>query len=266
MAAFTVLFFGDIVGRPGRNLLKEQASVLRNKFCPDLVVANGENASGGLGIEAKTASEIFDAGVDLITTGNHIWSKKEAYPYLEQNSARIIRPLNYPQDCPGKGWTIWTSSSGVKVSLINVLGRVFIDDLVDCPFRALDKVLDAKPQDVKICLVDFHAEATSEKLALAYYLDGRVSAVLGTHTHVQTSDERILTGGTGYITDVGMCGPYNSILGVRPELIVKRFLTAMPQKFELANGARILNGVILKLDVETGKTLEISRINSVFSV
>ena len=240
--------------------MAERLPELRQQYQPDVVIANGENAAGGLGIDIRTAEEIFNAGVDLITTGNHVWNKKEIYGYLEQNQSRMIRPQNYPGGAPGRGWLIWESKAGRRLLVINILGRVFMPDLVDCPFRAVEQVVTGQHAD--FVLVDFHGEATSEKIAMGYFLAGRVSAVLGTHTHVQTADERILPGGTAYITDTGMCGPYEGIIGVNAEFIVKRFLTALPVRFDVAKGRRQLNGVLLRLE-ENGSASEIQRINVV---
>lgn len=253
-----VLFLGDIVGRPGRRAVKELLPSLYEKYDPHLVIANGENAAGGNGITRKTADEIFLSGVDILTMGNHVWDQKEVYDFIDRGD-RIVRPANYPPDTPGRGYMITYSRDNNKVGIINLSGRVYLPAL-DCPFRMLDEILPIINKQTKITIVDFHAEATSEKMALAWYADGRVSAVIGTHTHIQTADERILPGGTGYITDAGMTGPQNSILGVKVEPVIQKFLTQRPVRFEVASGSVQLNAVYLEIDHEKGITTTIKRI------
>ncbi len=263
MEPFKLLFLGDVVGKVGRKALSVSVPELRRRFSPDVVIANGENSAGGLGIDPGTAEEIYRSGVDLITTGNHIWNKKEVFPYIDKNQDRIIRPLNFAPGGPGKGFMKWTSPAGVKVGVINAIGRVFMPDLADCPFRAIEKVLANELSDCKVVLVDFHAEATSEKVAMGYFLDGKVAVVLGTHTHVQTADERVLPKGTAYISDVGMCGPKESVIGVEPELIVQRFYSGVPLRFEVGKGEPMVNGIVVTCNPETGLASEIERINEV---
>lgn len=258
---FTILFLGDIVGKPGRRTVTGFMPELKAKYAPDMIIANGENSAGGLGIDPGTAQEIYAAGVDVITTGNHVWSKKEINDYLDRESHRIVRPENYAEGAPGKGVLVWQAPTGVRVLVLNLLGRVFMSDLVDCPFRTADKVLADFKGQYDLAFIDFHAEASSEKVALGYYLDSRVSVIVGTHTHVQTADDRILPGGTAYITDVGMCGPYDGVIGVKAEFIVKRFLTGLPVRFDLAKGVRQVNGVVVRLDEESGRATSMERIS-----
>ena len=253
-----ILFIGDIVGKPGRKAVRELLPDLVNRFKIDLVVANGENASGGIGISAKEADELLTSGIHVLTSGNHIWKKKEIQAYIQQNPD-LIRPANYPEGTPGHGLVIKETKSGHKVAVVNLLGRIFME-AVDCPFRRAIKEWAKIVKETPVILVDFHAEATSEKLALGWFLDGKVSAVLGTHTHVQTSDERILPQGTAYMTDVGMTGPSDSVIGVKKELAIERFLTQLPHKFEVASREILLEGAVLSLDAETGKAITITRI------
>lgn len=256
---FKILFLGDIVGKPGRRAVSEHLVSLKEELQPNLVIANGENSAGGVGIETKLAEEIFHYGVDVITTGNHIWNRREIFPYLETNAHRIIRPGNYPEGAAGKGFCL-LEKDGLKIAIVNAQGRVFMAELVDCPFRYLDKLLQNELQGCDLIFVDFHAEATSEKMAFGNYLDGRVSVVVGTHTHVQTADERILPKGTAYISDVGMCGPRDSVIGGETEKIVKRFITGIPHKFDVADAKGMINGVIVSFDKQTKKTAKIERV------
>ncbi|MGB9887419.1 MAG: TIGR00282 family metallophosphoesterase [Moorellales bacterium] len=249
---------GDIVGRPGRRALRRLLPGLLAEVGPDLVVANGENAAGGNGITRAVAAELFSAGVNVITTGNHVWDQKEALELLDEE-ARILRPANYPAGAPGQGWGVFRTRSGQPVGVMNLSGRVFQSDL-DCPFRLADALVEQMRERTPVILVDFHAEATSEKQAFAWYLDGRVSAVLGTHTHVQTNDARILPGGTAYITDLGMTGPRDSVLGVKREIVIRKFLSQMPVRFEVASGPVQMDGVVLEVDAETGKAQSIRAI------
>jgi metallophosphoesterase (TIGR00282 family) len=254
-----ILFIGDIVGKPGRQAVSRELHRLVDRYNIDMVIANGENASGGFGITTETARELFACGVHLFTSGNHIWDKKEALEYLKKEE-RIIRPANYPDGAPGKGSVVFTTPGGVKVGVLNLEGRVFMDAL-DCPFRAADREVAALAAVTPVIIVDFHAEATSEKSSLGWYLDGRVSAVVGTHTHVQTADERLLTAGTAYISDVGMTGAFDSVIGVRKEEPIYRFLTQLPAKFEVAKKDIRMNAVVLTIDEASGKALGIERIN-----
>jgi len=253
-----ILFIGDIVGRPGRQAVAQMLPGLKEELSPDFVIANGENAAGGMGITQETAVEILQAGVDVITLGNHVWRRPEVYPYLDEEP-RILRPANYPSGVPGRGWEVYSTGTGEPVGVVNVCGRVFMDDLEN-PFRAADSILETLAPETSVILVDFHAEATSEKAAFGWYLAGRVGAVIGTHTHVQTADERILPGGTAYITDVGMTGPVDSVIGVKTDLIISRFLTQMPSKFEVAEGDVLLSAVIVDLDASTGSAVGIERL------
>jgi len=251
----TVLFIGDIVGRPGRKALKVWLPQWRSAHEVDFVVANGENAAGGMGMTVKIYQELLDTGIDLLTSGNHIWSKKEIFPILE-TSNRLLRPANYPEGVPGKGWAVHTIR-GQTALIANLEGRVFMKSL-ECPFRTMDRLLDGF--DGKLVLVDFHAEATSEKIALGWYLDGRATAVVGTHTHVQTADEGLLPNGTAYITDLGMTGPVYSVIGMKQDVVMHRFLTQMPARFEVASGRVAISGALVRIDAETGKALTIERV------
>ena len=250
-----ILFIGDIIGRPGRNALKTWLQPWVEARAIDLVVGNGENAAGGMGLTTRVFDDLLAMGIDVITSGNHIWSKKEIYPILD-SSDRLLRPANYPENVPGKGWTSHTTHDQ-KVLIINLEGRVFMKSL-ECPFKTVDKILEEF--DGKIVLVDFHAEATSEKIALGWYLDGRVSAMVGTHTHVQTADETILPRGTAYISDLGMTGPMDSVIGMKKDVVLHRFLTQMPSKFEVAKGRTVISGALVEIDPETGRAISIERI------
>ena len=251
-----ILAIGDIIGKPGRKAVKEILPGLRDKHGIDLVIGNGENAAGGLGLTPETAEELFQSGIDVITSGNHIWACKEIVPYLDSGTA-VLRPLNYPVGNPGRGYL---HKKGVLV--VNLIGRVFISHF-DCPFRAMDQLLaEYKGRSVPI-IVDFHAEASSEKVAMGRYLDGRVSAVLGTHTHVGTVDARILPGGTAYVTDIGMVGPIDSVIGDDTEAVINRFLTLIPSRLSVGRGEVSFDAVLVEVDVKTGKALNIQRIHEV---
>jgi len=253
-----LLFIGDIVGRAGRKLLGEQLGRLIDKQMVDLVVANGENAAAGFGLTASVLKELYDAGVDVVTSGNHIWDKKEINDSLERDQ-RLLRPANYPPGMPGRGTGVYETAAGTKVAVVNLEGRVFMKNL-DCPFRAANELVADLRQQTPIILVDFHAEATSEKQALGYYLSGKVSAVIGTHTHVQTADERILDGHTGYLTDAGMTGSQDAIIGNQKEPALERFLTQMPVRLEAAKKDPLLCGALLTINEETGRCEAIERI------
>lgn len=258
-----ILFIGDVVGRPGRKALKDNLKGLKVEFHPELVIANGENAAGGNGITKDTAKDLINCGVDIITMGNHVWDKKDVLKFIS-NSEHIIRPANYPPGTPGQGYKILKIDNDLEVAVINLSGRVFMDAL-DCPFRKADDLLmqiKEMHDRIRVIFIDFHAEATSEKKAMGYYLDGRVSAVCGTHTHVQTADECILPGGTAYITDVGMTGPSNSVIGVDIDIILRKFTTQIPERFEVAKGFYQLNAVIIDIDEVTGKATNINRIQN----
>jgi metallophosphoesterase (TIGR00282 family) len=253
-----ILFIGDIFGRAGRDAVQDFVPDIVKEHNVTVVIANGENAAGGTGITPKIAEQLFAAGIDVLTSGNHIWQKKEIIDYIRQEQ-RLLRPLNYPPGTPGVGSCVITTADGVKMAVINAAGRVFMDTY-GCPFRALDQELEHVRQQTKNIFVDFHAEATAEKYALGWYLDGRVSAVIGTHTHVQTADERILSQGTAYISDAGMTGAKDAVIGVRTELAIRKFLTYMPVRFESSRENPSLNGVIVTLDPQTGVALRIERI------
>jgi metallophosphoesterase (TIGR00282 family) len=254
------LFLGDIVGRPGRNIVKHFIPILRERYALDAVIANGENAAGGTGIDYSTANELFDTGLDVITLGNHVWKRKETPEVLKQHAGKIVRPLNLPIDVPGVGVTKFVTNSGVAINVINLIGRIFMNEIADCPFRIIDNLLKNELKNEKIIFVDIHAEATSEKSAMAWFLDGRVTAVCGTHTHVQTADERVLPQGLAFISDAGMCGARDGVLGVEHEPIIRRFLTGMPVQFSVPKGAAMLNGVVVSCDESSGKATEIERI------
>jgi len=253
-----ILFIGDVVGRAGRRAVREVLPLLKREEEIDFVVANGENAAGGIGITPEKAEELLSMGVDVITSGNHIWKKREILPYLDRHP-RILRPANYPPGAPGRGSGVYTARDGTRVAVLNLEGRVFMRPL-ESPFRVSEQQIEILKGQTPIVIVDFHAEATSEKMAMGWFLDGEVTAVIGTHTHVQTSDERILPGGTAYITDAGMTGPVNSVIGMKKEIAIQGFLTQLPNRFEVATGEVELQGVILEVEETTGRALEIRRI------
>ena len=254
-----LLFIGDIVGRPGRDLVRRGVGALREYHQVDLVIANAENAAAGFGITRELGEQILDAGVDVMTSGNHIWDKKEAIDYIGIEP-RLLRPLNFPAGVPGNGSYVARTESGIPVGVINAMGRVFMLN-IDDPFSGLLREIDKVRQRARVVFVDFHAEATSEKVAMGWHLDGRVTAMVGTHTHVQTADERILPKGTAYLTDVGMSGPHDSVIGVDVNAALGRFLNAMPTRFETASGNPRLNGVIIEADEVTGLATDIERIS-----
>ncbi|MBN1459552.1 MAG: TIGR00282 family metallophosphoesterase [Armatimonadetes bacterium] len=256
-----VLFIGDVVGRPGRQALRACLPELVHRHEIDFTIANGENAAGGLGITPAVAEELFAAGVDALTTGNHVWRHKTFIEYA-QTELRVVRPANYPPGTPGRGAHIYVTPRSGSIGVLSVAGRVFMEPL-DCPFRAADREIEALRGKTDMIVVDIHAEATSEKVALGWYLDGRVAAALGTHTHVQTADERVLPNGTAYITDAGMTGPRDSVIGIKQHAIIERFLTSMPTKFEVATGPVVLNGVVVAIDEETGTARSIERVMEV---
>ena len=254
-----VLFVGDIVGKPGRTAVRHFVPILRERHGLDLCVGNSENSAGGAGITPESAEDLLEAGLDLLTGGNHTWSKREILPYLARSGSRQLRPANYPDGAPGRGHGVVTSRDGRKLGVVNLEGRVFMKPL-DCPFRAAERLVEELREQTPCILVDMHCEATSEKNAMGHFLDGRVSAVLGTHTHVQTADERVLRGGTAYQTDVGMCGPWDSVIGLRKESAIERFLTARHTPFETAQGETVLQGAIVDIDDQTGRARSILRI------
>jgi len=248
-----ILAVGDIIGRPGRQAVQKLLPDLRQQYGLDLVIANGENTAGGLGLTSTTAQELFNAGVDVLTSGNHIWAQKEIIPYLD-GEMPILRPLNYPPSVPGRGYIV--NSQAV---VVNLIGRTFMGNF-DCPFRAMDKLLAELEPKPPVIIVDFHAEATSEKVAMGRYLDGRVSAVLGTHTHVGTIDAQLLPQGTAYVTDIGMTGPTNSVIGDETETVLQRFLTAIPHHLSVGKGKVMFNAIMVRIDDDSGRALSIDRI------
>lgn len=250
-----VLFVGDVVGKPGRDVLGRRLGGLQKRFGADFTVVNAENAAGGKGITPEIGGEIFRLGTDVISSGNHIWAQQSVNAYID-GEARLLRPANYPPGAPGSGLFVGQSRDGVTVAFISLQGRVFMPP-IDCPFRTLDRLLEEIGDRTRVILVDMHAEATSEKQSMGWYSDGRVSAVLGTHTHVPTADARILPGGTAYCTDVGMTGPYDSVIGTRPDLAIERLLTARPVRFHVASGNLRVAGAVVDIDVESGKATSI---------
>lgn len=255
-----ILFIGDIVGRPGRDLLRHGLAALAAHHNVDLVIANVENAAAGHGITPAIADDLFEYGVHVMTGGNHTWDKKEIFPYIAKQP-RMIRPANFPDGAPGLGRFVARAENGVMVGVVNVMGRVFMTPLDD-PFRVvLEQIALVKADGAQLVFVDFHAEATSEKVAMGWHLDGQATVVVGTHTHVQTADNRVLPKGTAYITDVGMTGPHDSVIGVDRISVVHRFLSAMPQRFDTATENPRLNGIVVRADETTGTALEISRVN-----
>lgn len=254
-----VLFMGDVMGAPGARAIQTFLPSLRAQVHPDLVIANGENMADGAGMNQANAELLFDAGVDVITNGNHVWDKAQTWSLIAQDS-RLLRPHNMPPGSPGSGWWVGRLSSGIQVGVLNLLGTTFMHPVVGCPFRHADAVLETKPSDVKIIIVDFHAETTLEKTALGWYLNGRVSAVLGTHTHIPTADERVLAGGTAYITDVGMCGCYDSAIGLGIENALQRFVAKRPAPYDVAAGRATLCAVLVEIDDSTGRAIAIQRI------
>jgi len=253
-----IMMIGDICGQPGRRTAAYFIPILKEQYNLNLVIANGENSAGGVGITANVLKELLEMGIDSITTGNHVWDKKEVFDFIDTEDDYLIRPANYPPGTPGKGYHILTIQNH-KVAIVNLLGRVFMPP-IDCPFRAADQILSEIKNKCEVIIIDFHAEATSEKLALGYYLDGQVTCVAGTHTHIQTADERIFPHGTAYISDIGMVGSWNSILGVDKEPVIKKFLTGLPAKFNVAADTEaIFCAIIIKID-SANKITEIIRI------
>lgn len=242
-----ILFISDIFGKPGREALLAKLSWLKEEYSADFVIANGENTASGAGITTKIAEKLLAGGVDIITTGNHVWRQKEVLPFLNR-SEQIIRPANYLAENPGRGWTV-AERDGVRLAVVNLSGNLYIGAPLGA-FQVIDEVLGEIPEDIKHIFLDFHAEATSEKVAMGHYLDGRVTAVVGTHTHVQTADAKVLPRGTAYITDAGMTGPRNSVIGVNKQIIIQRFLTQMPVRFEVAEDDVWIEGVLVSTDDE----------------
>jgi metallophosphoesterase (TIGR00282 family) len=251
------LIVGDVVGKPGREILKKYLDKKKSDY--DFIIINGENAAGGFGITGKLADEFFSWGIDVITGGNHIWDKREMYEYLDNND-NVLRPLNYPMGVPGSGYVIKRAKNGDKVAVVSLQGRVFMTP-IDCPFTKIEELFWEIGEDVKTIIIDVHAEASSEKVAMGWFLDGRTSLVFGTHTHVQTSDNKILPKGTGYITDVGMTGSQNGVIGMSVESIIPKFLTSLPQRFQIAEGNERINGLDVEIDTETGVCKKIERVD-----
>ncbi|MGQ9647451.1 MAG: TIGR00282 family metallophosphoesterase [Thermodesulfobacteriota bacterium] len=253
-----ILFIGDIVGKAGRRAIERLLARVVAEHEVDFIIANGENAAGGMGLTPPIAMEILGEGVDVITSGNHIWAKKEIIPFLEEEN-RLLRPANYPAGVPGRGAGVFRARNGKKIGVINLEGRVFMKHL-DCPFRIGEKEIERLKQEADGLIIDFHAEATSEKVAMGWFMSGKVSAVLGTHTHIQTCDERVLDGGTAYITDVGMTGPLDSVIGIRKEIALNRLLSQIPWKFDVASRGIELQGVVVEVDDQTGRSKHIRRL------
>ncbi len=254
-----VLFIGDIIGKPGRHFLKEKLTGFRRDREIDLCIANAENGSGGFGLTPDSADTLFASGIDVLTSGNHIWDRKVVMPYLDREE-RLLRPANYPPGTPGKGELLISTRRGTPVGIMNLQGRAFMP-AIDCPFRATEPPLARLKQEAKVIIVDFHAEATAEKLAMGWFLSGKVSAVIGTHTHVQTADERILEGGTAYITDVGMTGSIDGVIGMRKKEAIQRFVTHLPNRFVPATSDVRMMAVCIDVDETTGRAIAIERIN-----
>ncbi|WLR52406.1 TIGR00282 family metallophosphoesterase [Bacillus tianshenii] len=253
-----IMFIGDVVGSPGRNMVREFVPKLKKKYYPDLTIINGENAAGGKGITQKIYKQLLDSGAQVVTLGNHAWDNREVFEFIDDASA-LVRPANFPEGTPGKGYRI-INTNGVEVAVINLQGRTFLP-AIDCPFRKLDAILEEVYKRTPLVFIDFHAEVTSEKQAIGWYVDGRASAVVGTHTHVQTADERILPQGTAYLTDAGMTGPYDGVLGVDRDAVLRKFLTQLPVRFEVdKEGRNQLSGVVIDVDKQTGKAKKIQRL------
>jgi len=254
-----ILIIGDVVGKPGRQVLEHLLPQLKEEFALNCVIVNAENAAGGSGVTPRIAQQFFRMGCDVLTLGDHAWDRAELVEYFSMQPM-LIRPENFPPGAPGRGWCVWTSSSGIRVAVVNLLGRVFVKYYADCPFRRMDAILQEVQNSADVIVVDFHAEATSEKIAMGWFLDGRVAAVVGTHTHIQTADEQILPGGTAYITDLGMTGPYDSVIGQVKEKIINRFVTGMPTRFEVAKDGAKVCGVVIEANEKTGMSRSITRI------
>ncbi|MEW6129821.1 MAG: TIGR00282 family metallophosphoesterase [Acidobacteriota bacterium] len=253
-----VVILGDVVGNPGRAVLCQSIRQLKKQYEAEFVIANVENAADGAGINTKIGEEMLTAGVDVMTSGNHIYDKKEGIAYIE-NQPRLLRPANYASETPGRGVWFGATESGTPIAVINLQGRIFMPP-TDCPFKMADKLIGEVASRARIIIVDFHAEATSEKIAFGRYVDGRVSVVVGTHTHVQTADEQIFPKGTAYITDLGMTGPHDSVIGVQSQVVIQRFLRGMPIRFEPATGDARVSGVVVEIEEQSGKAISIERI------
>jgi 2',3'-cyclic-nucleotide 2'-phosphodiesterase len=265
MEHIRIVMIGDVVGAPGQAILQKYAQKIKHEHRIDAIIANGENSADGKGITPKIMHFFKHTGVDMVTSGNHIWQKRDIWPYLSEHTD-LLRPANFPSGCPGTGVGTFIKE-GVTIGVINIQGRVFMREFVHCPLRTVESALTFLKTKTSIIVVDMHAEATSEKMALAFYFDGQVSAVVGTHTHVQTADERVLPGGTAYITDLGMCGPLDSIIGVKKEAVIHNMLTQMPTRFDVqTEGPLLLCGVIIEIDRASGHAVHIERIRIIDTV
>lgn len=254
-----ILFIGDVVGSPGRRILRDYLPSVKERYAPDVTIANGENLAGGLGATPQLIREIMGYGVQVVTMGNHTWRRSELVKAIDSMD-NIVRPENYPPGSPGAGSIIYNAGDGRRMAVFNLLGRIYMQPM-DCPFRAGLELAEELRERTSVVILDMHAEATSEKMAMGWYLDGKVSAVLGTHTHIQTADERILPQGTAYITDVGMTGPHDSVIGMKPEQVLTRFVTGVPSRFEVAEKNLMLQGVVVEVDDSTGRAVSIERIS-----
>ncbi|MFC1898485.1 TIGR00282 family metallophosphoesterase [Candidatus Cloacimonadota bacterium] len=253
-----VLYLGDIVGKPGRNLVKKYLPDLKKEFDISVCIANGENVAQGRGITEKTANELFQSGVDVFTSGNHLWDKKESLNFIASET-RIVKPLNYPEKAVGSKYYIFETAQNKKLAVVCLIGQVFLAP-ADSPYTTIDKILPEIAEQTPIILVDFHAEATAEKRAMGFYLDGKITVLIGSHTHIQTADEEILTNGTAYITDAGMTGPHDSVIGIDKSIILTKFTSGMPQRYDVASEGLQINGVVVSIDDDTGKATNIIRI------
>ncbi len=264
-ASLRCMVIGDIIGKPGRQAIGHNLADLRSELDLDMVIANGENVAAGAGLTPSLAEELFSHGIDVITSGNHIWDKREVYEYLDSDRP-VLRPLNYPDPAPGRGWLVHELPDGEHVAVVNIMGRVFMNQL-DSPFEAMDRLLDEAAEPLPpIRVVDFHCEITSEKNAMGWFLDGRVSGVVGTHTHVPTADARVLPKGTAYISDIGMTGPRDSVIGFSLETVLPRFLTHLPTRFQVADGPVSFNAVVLGIDRSSGRATSVEQVQRVYEV
>ncbi|MFN8058914.1 MAG: TIGR00282 family metallophosphoesterase [Vicinamibacterales bacterium] len=255
----TLLFIGDIVGKPGRDLARKGLRALKARYEADLVIVNAENAAGGFGVTREVVDALLEYGADVLTSGNHIWDKKEALEFIDA-VPRLLRPLNFPAGAPGRGVFVAQTAAGHEVAVVNAMGRIFMAPL-DNPFEVVRREVELLRRRTPIVFVDFHAEATSEKVAMGWHLDGLATAVVGTHTHVQTADDQILPGGTAYITDVGMTGPHDSVIGVEKQAVLERFITGMPTRFDTATGRPTLHGVLVDVDASSGRAVRLERLS-----
>ena len=265
MSKIRVLALGDVVGRPGRNAISKLLPSLRATHQADLVIVNAENASGGLGIDPRSAGELRSAGADVLTLGDHAWQRREGRQFIHTEQGWVVRPANYPSGTPGAGFAKLELPGGIRIGVVNVIGRVFIELPLDCPFRTVERLIENELADCTIKILDMHAEATSEKEAIARFLDGRVSLVFGTHTHVPTADERILPKSTAFVSDLGMCGCLDGVIGMDATVAIDRFLTGLPRAYEVAEGPGVLQGIVCEIDGETGRAESIERVRAALS-